>query len=129
MSGNKMLEAYRTLLNHAKETALIAEQKTWQVLGHAVEKAEQVDHALSELSAKEFKQVQQDVHADIMQTAEYLAEAEQGVEEFIEMDLPILEQFLIDKALSLADPTEITVLRLRLAAAMDEEHPVFSHPK
>lgn len=129
MSGNKMLEAYRTLLNHAKESALVAEQKTWQVLGHAIEKAEQADHALAELSTKEFKQVQKDVHADIMQTAEYLAEAEQGAEEFIEMDLPILEQFLIDKALSLADPTDITVLRLRLAAAMDEEHPVFSHPK
>ncbi|GKT12525.1 MAG: hypothetical protein ISEC1_P1503 [Thiomicrorhabdus sp.] len=129
MSSNKMLEAYRTLLNHAKESALIAEQKTWQVLGHAIDKAEQADYALAELTSKEFEQVQQDVHADIMQTAEYLAEAEQGVEEFISMDLPILEQFLIDKALSLADPTEITVLRLRLAAAMDENHPVFSHPK
>jgi len=129
MSGNKMLEAYRTLLNHAKESALMAEQKTWQVLGSAIEKAEQADHSLAELTAKEFEQVQQDVHADIMQTAEYLAEAEQGVEEFVSMDLPILEQFLIDKALSLADPTEITVLRLRLAAAMDENHPVFSHPK
>ncbi|MBF6058608.1 MULTISPECIES: zinc ribbon-containing protein [Thiomicrorhabdus] len=128
MNRNKMLHAYRTLLNHAKETLFSAEQKTWQLLGQAVEKAEQADHDLAELSAREFEQVQKDVHADLMQTAEYLAEVEQGIDEFLEMDLPILEKILIDKALSLADPTEITVLRMRLAAAMDEKHPAFSHP-
>ena len=64
-----------------------------------------------------------------MQAAEYLSEAEKGVDEFITMDLPLLETILIDKALTLADPTDITLLRLRFAAAMDENHPVFAHPK
>lgn len=129
MSQNKMLEAYRSLLNHAKEFVILAEDKTWKTLGEGIEKAEQADHAVAELTTKEFKQVQEDLHADLMQTAEYLAEVEQGIEEFIDMDLPVLEKILIDKALSLADPTEITVLRMRLAAAMDEEHPVFNPPK
>ncbi len=129
MNGNKMLEAYRTLLNHAKESLISTEQKTWQLLGHAIEKAEQADHELAELTSKEFEQVQQDVHADIMQVAEYLSEAEKGVDEFISMDLPLLETVLIDKALTLADPTDITLLRMRLAAAMDENHPMFDHPK
>ncbi len=129
MSKNKMLEAYRTLLKNAKESAILAEQKTWQALGSAIEKAEQADHDLAELTAKEFKQVQEDLNADVMQVAEYLSEVEQGIDEFLTMDLPLLEKILIDKALSLADPTEITVLRLRLAAAMDDNHPVFEHPK
>lgn len=128
MSQNKMLKAYRTLLNYAKELAFKAEQSTWQSLGDAVNKAEQADHALAELSAQEFKRVQDDLHADLMQTAEYLADVEQGVDEFLKMDLPLLEKILIDKALTLADPTEITVLRMRMAAAMDENHPVFSKP-
>ncbi|MDX1352234.1 MAG: hypothetical protein R3254_04425 [Thiomicrorhabdus sp.] len=128
MSDNKMLIAYRTLLNHAKEFAIKAENKTWETLGEGIEKAEQADHALAELSAEEFKRVQEDLQADIQQTAEYLSEVEQGVEEFLEMDLPILEKYLTDKALSLADPTNITLLRYRLAAAMDENHPVFSKP-
>ncbi|QCU90770.1 zinc ribbon-containing protein [Thiomicrorhabdus sediminis] len=126
MSQNKMLHAYRTLLNHAKDWAFKTENATWDTLGHAIEKAEQADHALAELSAKEFAQVQQDLQADIEKTAEYLSEVEQGIDEFLEMDLPLLEKILTDKALSLADPTEITVLRFRLAAAMDENHPVFS---
>ncbi len=129
MSENKMLKAYRSLLQHAKESAIQAEQKTWQIVGQAIEKAEQADHDLAELTAKEFKQVQEDVNADIMQVAEYLAEAEQGVDEFLTMDLPLLEKILIDKTLSLADPTKITLLRMRMAAAMDDNHPVFEHPK
>lgn len=128
MSENKMLKAYRALLNDAKEFVMKAENKSWNTLGESIQKAEQADYALAELSAKEFKQVQDDLHADIQQTAEYLAEVDQGVDEFIDMDLPILEQYLTDKALSLADPTEITLLRYRLAAAMDENHPVFSKP-
>lgn len=129
MSQNKMLVAYRTLLNHAKEFAIKAENTTWSKLGEGIEKAEQADHALEELTKKEFNQVQEDLHADVMQVAEYLAEVEQGIEEFVKMDLPLLEKILIDKALTLADPTEITVLRMRLAAAMDENHPVFSKPR
>jgi len=124
MSQHKMLHAYRTLLNFAKETAIKTEQATWSVLGQALEKTEKADHDLAELTAKEFDMVQKDVHADLMQTAEYLADVEQGVEDFLNMDLPVLEQILIDKALSLADPTDITVLRMRLAAAMDENHPI-----
>ncbi|MGM0542227.1 MAG: zinc ribbon-containing protein [Pseudomonadota bacterium] len=129
MNDNKMLKAYRTLLNHAKASLISAEKKTWHLLGHSIEKAEQADHALAELTSKEFEQVQKDVHTDIMQAAEYLSEVEKGVDEFITMDLPLLETILIDKAMTLADPTDITLLRLRLAAAMDENHPVFDHPK
>lgn len=128
MSENKMLTAYRALLNQAKEMVIKAENKTWETLGEGIDKAEQADHALAELTAEEFKRVQADLKADLEQTAEYLAEVEQGVEEFVDMELPILEQFLTDKALTLADPTNITLLRYRLAAAMDENHPVFNKP-
>lgn len=128
MSTNKMLKAYRTLMNYAKEKAAIAEYQTWQHLGHAIEKAEQADHDLADLTEKEFAQVQQDLHADMMQLAEYLSDVEQGVKEFLDMDLPVLEKLLIDKAMSLSDPTTITVLRMRIAAAMDENHPIFDQP-
>jgi len=125
MNDNKMLTAYRTLLNHAKEFAIKAENKTWKSMSDGIDKAEQADSAFAELSAEEFKQVQDDLKADLDQTAEYLADVEQGAEEFIDMDLPVLEKYLTDKALSLADPTNITLLRLRLAAAMDKNHPAF----
>ncbi len=126
MNRNKMLDAYCCLLNHAKSSLTAAEQKTWQGLGLAVEKTQQCDHDLDRLSCEEFAQVQKDVHGDLMQAAEYLAEADQSVESFVCMELHVLEEILIDKALTLSDPTSITLLRLRLAAAMDENHPLFS---
>lgn len=129
MSQHKMLNAYRTLLNHAKETAFKAEQATWSLLGRAIEKTEQADHDLAELTRKEFEMVQKDVKADLMKTAEHLADIEQGVNDFLNMDLPVLEKILIEKALCLCDPTEITILRIRLAAAMDENHPVSQIPR
>jgi hypothetical protein len=125
MSQPKMLHAYRTLLDFAKRKAIAAENATWSLLGKTVQKAEQADHDLSELTEKEFRQVQEDLQDDLMKTAEYLNDMEKGIEEFLDMDLPVLEQLLIDKALTLADPTEITILRLRLAAAMDDNHPMF----
>lgn len=129
MSQRKMLNAYRTLLNHAKESAFKAEQATWSLLGRAIEKTEQADHDLAELTHKEFEMVQKDVKADLMKTAEYLADIEQGVNDFLQMDLPVLEKILIEKALCLSDPTDITILRIRLAAAMDENHPVSQIPR
>jgi len=126
MAENKMLTAYRQLLEHAKEQAIIAEQKTWEVLGKAIATAEQADHGLAQLSKKEFNQVQKDLQADIETVAEYLADVEQGVEDFVTMELPVLEQILIDKALSLGDPTELMVLRLRLAAAMESQQADFT---
>lgn len=128
MSQRKMLNAYRTLLNYAKESAFKAEQATWSLLGQAIERTEQADHDLAELTRKEFEMVQKDVKADLMKTAEHLADVEQGINDFLTMDLPVLEKILIDKALCLCDPTEITILRIRLAAAMEESHPVSQIP-
>jgi hypothetical protein len=120
MSENKMLNAYRTILNHAKNGLTTLEEKSWPALKKFIEKAEHTDAQFAALSQKEFKQVQKDVQADIDAVAKYMADVEQGVEDFVTMELPVLEQLLIDKALSLSDPTEIMVLRLRLAAAMEK---------
>ncbi len=120
MSENKMLEAYRHLLASAKESLIRGEMKSWDMLGKAVHKVEEKGSVLEQLSAKQLDQVQEDVHADIMQIAEYLADFNQGVEEFVDMDLPILEKYLEEKALSLADPTDLMVLKIRMQAAMSD---------
>jgi len=118
MSENQMLQAYRHLLDNAKESLIKLEMKSWHLLGKAVHEVEEKGSVLEQLTEKQLEQVRQDVEADIVQVGEYLAEVGEGVESFIEMDLPILEGYLEEKALSLADPTDITILRLRLNAAM-----------
>ena len=129
MSENKMIRAYRYLLDLATKQTLAAEEKSWELLKNFIAKAEHLDSEVSSLTSKEFNQVQKDVQADIDQLAEYLNDVEKGVEEFINMDLPVLEQILIDKALSLCDPTELMILRLRIAAAMDGKQAIFDAAK
>lgn len=121
MPDNKMLSAYRHLLQRAKESLIRADMKSWDALGQAVHKIEEKESVLEELTNEQLNQVRNDVQSDIHQIAEYLEEFNQGVEEFIEMELPILENFLEEKAMSLSDPTTITVLRLRMQAAMADK--------
>lgn len=120
MSDNKMLQAYRHLLEQAKESLISTEMKSWDLLGKTVHNIEEKNSILEELTKEQLDQVRNDVHADIHQVAEYLNDFNQGVEEFIEMELPVLEDFLEEKAMSLSDPTAITVLRLRLQAALEK---------
>jgi len=121
MSENKMLAAYSHFLEQAKQYAKKAEKISWEALSKGVEKVEEKTDELGVLTDKELNQVQEDVKADIAQVADYLNDSEIGAKEFIEMDLPILEQYLEEQALKLADPTTITLLRMRLAAAMEHK--------
>ena len=122
MSDNKMLGAYRQLLEQAKDTHWKAEFKSWDALKKAVWEFEREGAHLQALTQKQWQQVQQDVENDIDQLAEYMEDFNQGVDAFLEMDLPLIESYLEEKALSLSDPTDIMILRLRLNAAMQDVH-------
>ena len=117
---NKMLTAYTHLIETAKETILKAEIKSWDLLGKAVHSAEEQHENLLELSQDQLQQVKQDVHQDLMQVAEHLSDLKLGIEEFITMDVAYLENILLEKCNQLADPTDLTVLRMRMLAAMED---------
>lgn len=122
MNQNKMLTAYRHLLETAIEFAFKAELATWDQLEHAIDHAEQKASALEVLSNQELLEVQKDLKADLEQTALYLNDFEQDASDFIKMEWDTLEAFLIQKSEDLADPTELMILRMRLMAAMDKHH-------
>jgi transcription termination factor NusB len=120
MSDNKLMQAYSHLLEAAKQKIKPLEEKSWEGLQKAIDEIEVKAAALGELTEEELQQVREDLKADVKEVAEYLEEVGEGVEEFIEMDLPVLEKYLADKALSLADPTELAILRLRMMAALED---------
>jgi len=120
MSENKMGQAYRHLLQSAKEALMKAEYKSWDSLKEAIETIQTKESVLEQLSRQELNQVQKDLKEDINQLATTLEEYDEGVESFIEMDLPLIEKYIEEKALSLADPTELMLLRLRINAALSD---------
>lgn len=120
---NKMLIAYRHFLEVAKEAAFKAEQATWETLGKAIDRVEEKASALEVLSDIEIQQVQQDLKADLIQLAETLETFEEDAKSFIEMEWETLENYLSLASKEMADPTTMMILRMRLMAAMQKEHP------
>ena len=121
---NKMLEAYRHLLETAKEAAFKAEQATWETLGKAIDQAEQTVAALAALTDQEIQQVQQDLKADLTQVAVVLDDFEEDASAFAQMEWHALENYLTQKTAEMADPTEMMILRMRLMAALNHaDHP------
>lgn len=115
-----MLNAYRHLLEKVKGLAHKEEHLSWDTLKQAIETAEQKASILEVLTEQEMLQVQKDLKADLEQTAEYLVDFEKDAGDFIKMEWEALEGFLMRKSEELADPTELMVLRMRLAAAMEQ---------
>ncbi|HIP83669.1 MAG TPA: hypothetical protein EYH19_08920 [Desulfocapsa sulfexigens] len=118
MTENKLMRAYSQILQKAKAQLKTLEHKSWEELKTLIDKAEYKASELDALTAKELDQVRNDLKEDINLMAQYFQNLEQGVETFLEMDLPLLEKYLSEQALSLANPTELTILRLRMTAAM-----------
>jgi len=115
-----MLNAYRHLLEKVKGLPHKEEHLSWDTLKQAIETAEQKASILEVLTEQEMLQVQKDLKADLEQTAEYLVDFEKDAGDFIKMEWEALEGFLMQKSEELADPTELMVLRMRLAAAMEQ---------
>lgn len=124
MSQNKLLTAYSHILKTAKAVVLKTELKSWDLLSQAVHNAEEQHAKLVELSKQQIEQVKQDLDQDLVKIAEYLNDVEIGIEEFINIDLAVLEDILQKKCNQLADPTEVTILRIRMLAAMEPEKSV-----
>jgi hypothetical protein len=120
MKQNKLLDAYKHLFKTAKETILKTESKSWRLLGEIINNAEEKHSLLVELSKEQLEKVKEDLQDDIKQVSEHLNDIEQGVDEFISMDGAILEDILLKKCTQLADPTQLTILRIRMLAAMED---------
>ena len=120
MAENKLMHAYSQILHKAKQELETLEHKSWDELVKLIDKVEYEASTLGELTEEELAQVRNDLKADIQELAQYFNDVNQGIHEFLEMDIPVLEKYLEEKALSLADPTQLAILRLRLTAAMEE---------
>lgn len=116
--SDKLQNAYSALLETLSFKIKTAEDKSLQWLGEEIVNIEQKGQALEVLTEHELEQVQEILKRDIEIAAEYFNEIGEGIDAFLENDWPTIEALLSEKALSVADPTQIEYLKLRLQAAM-----------
>ncbi|UQB43169.1 hypothetical protein JX580_04640 [Thiomicrospira microaerophila] len=116
--SDKLQNAYNALMDSLSFKIKAAEDKSLHWLGEEIVNIEQKGQALEVLTERELEQVQTLLQKDIEMAAEYFNEVGEGLDAFIENDWPAIEAILSEKALSVADPTQIQYLKLRLQAAM-----------
>ena len=116
----KLQNAYNSLMDKTLFALKNAEDAGLHWLGEQITRLEYKGEELEVLTEHELQQVQTLVKADIETTAEYFNQVEQGIDAFIENDWPAIEAVLSEKALSLADKSQIEHLKLRLQAALNQ---------
>ncbi|WFE68671.1 hypothetical protein P8S54_10745 [Thiomicrospira sp. R3] len=119
--SDKLQNAYSALLETLSFKIKTAEDKSLQWLGEEIVNIEQKGQALEVLTEHELEQVQEILKRDIEVAAEYFNEIGEGIDAFLENDWPTIEALLSEKALSVADPTQIEYLKLRLQAALSKD--------
>lgn len=119
--SDKLQSAYNSLMDKITFSLKNAEDNSLHWLGEEINKLEQKGSELEVLTEHELEEVQNILKADVEQTASYLTEVGQGIDAFIENDWPVIEAVLSEKALSLADPSKIELLKLRLQAALNKD--------
>lgn len=117
----KLQNAYNSLMDKTLFGLKNAEDNSLHWLGELITRLEYKGEELEVLTEHELEQVQDLVKTDIEQTANYFTELNQGIDAFIENDWPTIEAVLSEKALSLADPSKLELLKLRLQAALNQD--------
>lgn len=117
----KLQNAYNSLMDKTLFGLKNAEDNSLHWLGELITRLEYKGEELEVLTEHELEQVQDLVKTDIEQTANYFTEINQGIDAFIENDWPTIEAVLSEKALSIADPSKLELLKLRLQAALKQD--------
>lgn len=119
--SDKLQAAYNSLLDKLSSQLKTAEQHSLHWLGEEINNIEQKGKELEVLTEHELEQVQEILQQDIEITANYFNDVGEGINAFIENDWPAIEGTLSEKALSLADPSKIEHLKIRLQAALNQK--------
>lgn len=117
----KLQNAYNSLMDQTLFGLKNAEDNSLHWLGELITRLEYKGEELEVLTEHELEHVQDLVKTDIEQTAHYFTEINKGIDAFIENDWPAIETVLSEKALSIADPSKLELLKLRLQAALNQD--------
>lgn len=119
--SEKFQNAYNSLLDKLTFRLKNAEDSSLHWLGEEISQIEQKGAELEVLTEHELEELQNLLKSDVEQTAGYFNDLGKGVDAFIENDWPAIEATLTEKALTLADPSKLELLKLRLQAALNQK--------
>ena len=103
---DRMLERVQSRLNEVQETSL-------QTLEEEIRKAVEVEYELEEMTREEADLLGEYLQRDLQHLLHFVEETGEGLKEWLQLDIALLEHELSDKLLSVADKTLVDTLELR----------------
>ncbi|WP_303290609.1 zinc ribbon-containing protein [Marinobacter sp. SS5-14b] len=102
---DRMLERVQTRLHELQETSL-------QTLEEEVQKAVEFEYELEEMTREEADLLGAYLERDLEHLMQFVEETGEGLKEWLQLDISLLEQTLADRLLSVADKTLVDTLEL-----------------
>ncbi|MGC8121174.1 zinc ribbon-containing protein [Marinobacter sp. VGCF2001] len=103
---DRMLERVQTRLRELQQTSL-------QTLEEEVQKAIEVEYELEEMTREEADLLGAYLQRDLEHLLHFVEETGEGLGEWLQVDIALLEHTLADRLLSVADQTLVDTLELR----------------
>lgn len=112
LSG-KALEAYDRMLERVQSGLRNLEETSLDTLNEEIRKAVEVEYELQDMTREEADLLGAYLQRDLEHLLHFVEETGEGLKEWVQMDLSLLEQQLSERLLSVADNTLVDTLELR----------------
>ncbi|PCM45175.1 zinc ribbon-containing protein [Marinobacter sp. ANT_B65] len=112
LSG-KALEAYDRMLEQVQSRLRTAQETTLETLEEEVDKAIEVEQELEEMTRDEISLLGTYLQRDLEHLIHFVDETGEGLAEWLQLDISLLENRLTERLLSVADQTMVDTLALR----------------
>jgi len=111
LSG-KALEAYDRMLERVQIRLHDLQETSLQTLEEEVQKAVEFEYELEEMTREEADLLGAYLQRDLQHLMHFVEETGEGLKEWLQLDISLLEQTLTDRLLSVADQTLVDTLEL-----------------
>lgn len=112
LSG-KALEAYDRMLERVQSRLNDVQKNSLQTLEEEVQKAVEFEYELEEMTREEADLLGAYLQRDLEHLLNFVGETGEGVKEWLQLDMSLLEHTLADRLLSVADQTLVDTLELK----------------
>ncbi len=117
MLNEQQKRAYAALLKKAQQAARDGGQNAMDAMHKAIDAASEKEAAFAELTREELDHIRELLKADLDAIARYFEEVGEGIDEILTLDAAYLEEKFLEASEKLADPTVLTLARMRLVDA------------
>ncbi|XOZ34952.1 zinc ribbon-containing protein [Halomonadaceae bacterium KBTZ08] len=106
-------KSYNRMLERVESRLAEAEERTWEQLQQEIEEAVEFEQEVTELTRDELNLLSTYLRRDLSHLLGFVSGTGDGVAEWLRVDLELIEDWLVDRLLSIADPTRLDTLELQ----------------